>query len=170
MKFNYNKNKKPVCFKSFQITALLIFGAISTAHAAATLDVGLLEVNDWSGADVGSYKPFELIFSDQDYFAAETDFPYEVTIEYDSNAISISGGFGGEITFSGIYENPVSSFLFIAEEFDVVSLMGDLAITTLSITSATLAGTSLATVDYDLQLPSGPSPSVSTVLYQQHFL
>ncbi len=168
MKINYYKNKKPLSFKVFQITVLLIYGAISTAQAAKTVEIGLFNVNGWSSDGAGNSTPFEILIGNHGFFDDAPAIPFEVTIMYDEDAIDIDGGFGstgsgGEITFSGSHFFPELGQ--VVAEFDIISLMGDLAFTTLTITSATLNSIPIPlnrNSPYKLHLPGGP-PSISTV-------
>jgi len=171
MKTNSYKNKKPIFLKFFQITALLIGSAFFTVQAAATVsmfpttEVSILPVNDWEkGADGLTYiQPFELILFDpmaDEYVDAHISFPYEITLEYDSDIISIEGGVGGAVSFSGLYPNPDAVVSLVVDEFLIYTLLTN-SITPIKITSATLDGVPLKTRNFDLELPLG-SP-ISTV-------
>ncbi len=171
MKNNPYKNKKPVFLKFVQITALLIGSAFFTAQAAATVsifpenEVSILPVNDWEkGGDGLTYRrPFELLLFDpmaDEYVDAHISFPYEITLEYDSDIISIGGGVGGAVTFNGVFPNPNAVVSLAVDEFLIYTLLTN-STTTIKITSATLDGVPLKTRNFDLDLPLGPQ--ISTV-------
>ncbi len=84
---------------------------------------------------------------------------YEVTIEYDSNLISIDFNTDGAITFSGDY-NPDRPRSLVIAEFDIVTSVLNFD-TILNITSATLDGVSIESENYHVEFAQGPK--VSTV-------
>jgi hypothetical protein len=157
MKTDPYKNKNPILLKLCQITALLIGSAFFTVQAAPTVNMG--PVNDWMEFNDGAYsRGFDLhIFDTTNEIAQGAH--YEVTIEYDSNLISIDFNTDGAITFSGDY-NPDDPMPSLIAEFDIFTSVLNFD-TILNITSATLDGVSIGSEKYDLQISEGPE--VSTV-------